>query len=77
MATIHATINVAITHKSGPVIDDPVHVLNWIAADSQSYGGGGGGFSFNVCPHHSDPDLCDCCGDDATYVARPHAAKLD
>jgi hypothetical protein len=66
---IEATLTVNIEHRSGPVIDDPDHVRRWLCDDGATIHGVRGGFLFEVCPEHADPDECDFFGTVAIYFA--------
>lgn len=74
---IHATISVSLTHRAGPVVEDPSHVISWICADGMLVGGQYNGFTFEVCPQHADPDECDCTGAVSIYAASIDSADLD
>jgi hypothetical protein len=75
--TIEATISVVISHRAGPEITDPAHVIRWICADGQAIGGTLNGFRFEVCPKHADPDECSCTGEVAIYAAEIMSADFD
>lgn len=75
-APISATLDVQITHRSGPVIDNPDHVVAWTCADGTLLDGGYCGFTFEVCPTCPLPEDCGCDGTVAIYHAAVVSAGL-
>ncbi len=57
---VEIVLTAHLTHVSGPVVEDPGHVLSYTVCDGQSYGEGYKGPTFEVCPNCPDPDECDC-----------------
>lgn len=74
-----ATLGVVIRRKAGEEIGDRRHVLNWVVADGHWLDGKYGGFDFQVCPEHPDPEDCDCPSNApvATYTALVMSAGLE
>lgn len=72
-----ATIDVQIEHRSGPWIEDEAHVIRWLT-DLTSMEPTLGGFTFEVCTGHDDPEECpeDCGCNFAQYAAIIFAADL-
>jgi hypothetical protein len=65
-----ATIDVQITHVSGPVLADSNHVRRWLTAGLVS-AGTGDRLDFEVCSGHANPNHCpaDCGRTFALYRA--------
>lgn len=72
-----ATLDVEISHVTGPEISD-LHVIRWICADGAWFEGRNGfnGFNFEVCPTHEDPDECNCNGEVSIYRASIDSTDL-
>lgn len=59
---IEAALHVNIDHVEGAVVADPDHVRAWLAAGGTPVEGAYGGFTYEVCSEHADPDECgDAC----------------
>lgn len=68
---IDATVELAITHTSGPEIADADHVRRWLCDDANLFNGEYGGFTFAVCSVHADPEDClHCAAEVSGYLAR-------
>lgn len=53
------TLSVRVEHYTGPVVNDPQHLANWLAHDRQDFDAPVGFILMNLCPACADPDVCD------------------
>lgn len=64
--TFEMQVSIRLEHYTGPVVNDPQHLANWLCHDRQDFNAPAGFILMDVCPACVDPEDCEHTKEDAS-----------